>query len=84
MIGTATQVRSTAWLFFLLDQRKSKMQNSKDKKKTKLTLSRKDGESIALGDDVTITVHRRGNRTRVTVEADASLRIMRSELLAAS
>lgn len=51
------------------------------KKKTKLTLSRKDGESIALGDDVLITVHRQGCCTRVIVEADPSVRIMRSELL---
>jgi carbon storage regulator CsrA len=59
------------------------MQVSGVKKKTKLTLSRKDGESISIGDDVTITLHRQGGRTRVVVEADPSTRIMRSELLQA-
>lgn len=58
------------------------MQVSDVKKKTKLTLSRKDGESISVGSDVLITVHRQGGRTRVTVEADPSVRILRSELLA--
>ena len=46
-----------------------------------LVLSRKKGEQIRIGDDVTITIHRiSGNRVSIGIEAPGSCRIVRGEL----
>lgn len=46
-----------------------------------LVLSRKLGEKIRIGEDITITVvETRGNRVRFSIEAPNSCRIMRGEL----
>ncbi|MGH7127868.1 MAG: carbon storage regulator [Planctomycetaceae bacterium] len=47
-----------------------------------LVLSRKVGETICIGEDITITVVRvEGNRVKVGIEAAAHHRIMRAELV---
>lgn len=47
-----------------------------------LVLSRKQGETIQVGDDITLTVVRIGpNSVRLGVEAPSEKRIVRSELL---
>lgn len=49
-----------------------------------LVLSRKSGESIRIGENVTIEVRRiAGNRVTIAVEAPRDVRILRSELEAA-
>lgn len=49
-----------------------------------LVLSRKVGERIQIGDNITIVVNRiAGNRVTIGVEAPAEMRIVRSELEAA-
>jgi carbon storage regulator len=46
-----------------------------------LVLSRKQGQQLKIGDDITITVLEvRGHRIRVGVEAPGSTRILRGEL----
>lgn len=46
-----------------------------------LVLTRKSGESIKLGDDITITiVEVKGNSVRLGIEAPAGLRVYRKEL----
>ncbi len=48
-----------------------------------LVLSRKNGESIHLGDDIVITVCQvRGNRVRLAINAPKHVSIRRSELAA--
>jgi carbon storage regulator len=48
-----------------------------------LVLSRRAGESIVLGEDITITVLEvRGEVVRVGIDAPRSLKVHRSELLA--
>jgi carbon storage regulator len=47
-----------------------------------LVLSRKIGEKILIGDDITITVVQlRGNRVRIGVEAPSSAAIKRQEIV---
>lgn len=47
-----------------------------------LVLSRKVGESICIGDGVTVVVTQiRGDRVKLAIEAPAGVRIMRKELL---
>lgn len=46
-----------------------------------LVLSRKVGESIAIGDDITITVVRIGNAVRLGIEAPSEIPVVRYELL---
>lgn len=46
-----------------------------------LVLSRKMGERIVIGDDVTITVSRiSGNRVSIGVEAPSDIKVIRGEL----
>ena len=45
-----------------------------------LVLSRKDGESIRIGEDIEITVRRRGSQTKLEIDAPRHMRILRSEL----
>jgi carbon storage regulator len=48
---------------------------------TMLVLSRKIGETIVVGDDITITVQRiAGNRVAIGVQAPDQVRILRGEL----
>ena len=48
-----------------------------------LVLSRRAGESVVLGDDITITVLEvRGDVVRVGIDAPRSLKVHRAELLA--
>jgi len=47
-----------------------------------LVLSRKENESIQLGDDVTITIlQAKGGKTRVGIKAPRDLKVVRTELL---
>lgn len=47
-----------------------------------LILSRKEGERIQIGEDVTLTVMSiKGNRIRIGIEAPAECRVMREEVL---
>ncbi|MDO5554456.1 MAG: carbon storage regulator [Planctomycetia bacterium] len=47
-----------------------------------LVLSRREGESIRLGDDILVTVVRiAGNKIRIGIETKAGLSVLRSELL---
>lgn len=46
----------------------------------RLVLSRRDGESIHIGEDVVVTVHGRGT-VKLMIEAPDSVRILRSELV---
>lgn len=46
-----------------------------------LILTRKKGESIKIGPEITITViEQRGNRIRIGVKAPTSTRVLRAEL----
>lgn len=45
-----------------------------------LVLSRKQGESIQIGDDITITVLRIGTNVRIGIDAPKSVTVLRSEL----
>jgi len=46
-----------------------------------LVLSRKEGESLVIGDNITITINRiSGNRITVGVDAPREVRIVRGEL----
>lgn len=46
-----------------------------------LVLTRKSGEAIKLGDDITITVVEiKGNQVRLGIEAPAQVRVYRKEL----
>jgi carbon storage regulator len=48
-----------------------------------LVLSRRAGESVVLGDDVTVTILEvRGDVVRVGIEAPRSVKVHRAELLA--
>ena len=50
-----------------------------------LVLTRKENESIRVGDDIFITVSRiQGNRVRFAIEAPKEVRIVRSELQTAA
>jgi carbon storage regulator len=47
-----------------------------------LTVSRKNGESILIGEDILITINAASNGgTKVTIKAPRSIPIMRTELL---
>lgn len=47
-----------------------------------LVLSRKQGETIKIGDAITITVRRiKGNEVRIGVDAPKEVRVVRGELL---
>ncbi len=47
-----------------------------------LVLSRKQGEELRIGDDVTITVLEvRGHRVRLGIKAPGTTRVMRAELV---
>lgn len=47
-----------------------------------LVLSRKSGESIRIGEHITVTLIRsRGNRVRLGVDAPSEVEILRSELI---
>jgi carbon storage regulator len=45
-----------------------------------LVLTRRDGESIKVGDNVTITVSQHKNAVKVMIEAPREVRILRGEL----
>ncbi len=51
-------------------------------KRRRLVLTRALGQSLEIGDDVTITIHQlRGNgKVRLTIEAPESVLVLRSEL----
>lgn len=50
-----------------------------------LVLTRKESESICIGDNIVVTVSRiQGNRVRFSIEAPREIRIVRSELLQGS
>ena len=47
-----------------------------------LSLSRRPGESVFIGDDVSVSVHSvKGNRVRLAIDAPRDVSIRRSELL---
>jgi carbon storage regulator len=47
-----------------------------------LILTRKEGEQIKVGDDITITVKRLGNgKVRIGIDAPRGMKIVRKELL---
>jgi carbon storage regulator len=47
-----------------------------------LVLTRKEGERIRIGDDITIIIARvQGDRVRVGIEAPDSIKVVREELL---
>lgn len=46
-----------------------------------LVLSRREGESLIIGDDIVITVVRSGSSTRLGITAPLDVRIMREELI---
>ena len=46
-----------------------------------LTLTRRDGEKIVIGDDIVVTVYRAQGATRVVVEAPKEISIRREELI---
>lgn len=49
-----------------------------------LVLTRKQGETIKIGDAVTITVSRiRGNAVKIAIDAPQAIRVVRSEVLVA-
>jgi len=46
-----------------------------------LVVSRKETESIVIGENITVTVHKiQGNRVRLQVSAPKDVRVIRSEL----
>ena len=47
-----------------------------------LSLTRKEGQSLHVGDDVVITIKRvEGKKVKVSIEAPCSVKIIRSELV---
>jgi carbon storage regulator len=47
-----------------------------------LVLSRKRGEKVVIGKDITLTIEEiRGNRVRISIDAPDQVRILRGELL---
>ena len=46
-----------------------------------LVLSRKAGESIRIGDDITIHIVKTGDRVRIGIEAPRSVNVVRTELV---
>ncbi len=47
-----------------------------------LILSRRESESLKIGDDITITIHEiQGGRVRIGISAPKNISIMRTELL---
>lgn len=47
-----------------------------------LTLSRRSGESIHIGDEIVIHIHRsKGSQVRISIDAPKCIRIVRSELI---
>lgn len=50
-----------------------------------LVLSRRENESIAIGDGINVTVVEiRGNRVRLAIEAPKEVRVLRTELVDAA
>lgn len=45
-----------------------------------LILSRKEGESVVIGDDVVVTVIHVGSKVRLAIEAPRNVKVLRSEL----
>lgn len=48
-----------------------------------LVLGRRQGESIQIGDDITITIVRSGEQVRIGIEAPQEVSVVRTELLEA-
>lgn len=49
-----------------------------------LTISRRPGESIHIGDEIGIHIHRsNGSQVRISIDAPQRVRILRSELIIA-
>jgi len=49
-----------------------------------LTISRRPGESIHIGDEIVIHIHRfHGSQIRISIDAPQQVRILRSELIIA-
>lgn len=47
-----------------------------------LVLSRKPGEKVIIGDDITLTIEEvRGNRIRISIAAPNQVRILRGEIV---
>lgn len=46
-----------------------------------LVLSRKAGESIRIGDDITIHIVKTGDRVRIGIDAPRSVNVFRTELV---
>lgn len=46
-----------------------------------LVLSRKAGESIRIGDDITIHIVKTGDRVRIGIDAPRSVNVVRTELV---
>ncbi|WP_350339240.1 carbon storage regulator [Zhongshania sp. BJYM1] len=47
-----------------------------------LSLTRREGQSLHVGDDVVITIERvEGKKVKVSIEAPCSVKILRSELV---
>jgi carbon storage regulator len=47
-----------------------------------LVLSRKPGEKVIIGDDITLTIEEvRGNRVRISIAAPDQVRILRGEIV---
>lgn len=47
-----------------------------------LVLSRKPGEKIIIGDDITLTIEEvRGNRIRISIAAPDQVRVLRGEIV---
>jgi carbon storage regulator len=58
-----------------------KLRQSRTKEKAMLVLSRKTGEKIRIGDNVTVTIVRIGpNNVRLGIDAPRDLNIVREEL----
>jgi carbon storage regulator len=59
-----------------------KLRQSRTKEKAMLVLSRKTGEKIRIGDNVTVTIVRIGpNNVRLGIDAPRDLNIVREELV---
>lgn len=55
-----------------------------DQARGRLTVTRKTGQSIQIGDDITVTVHMEPSRKgtmRVSIEAPRDVKVLRTELL---
>jgi len=48
-----------------------------------LVLGRRQGESIRIGDDITITIVRSGDQVRIGIDAPREINIVRTEVLEA-